>query len=328
MSPLGYTIPGHSLVLRPPKRVDKISAKIEKLQKEIKAQRRALNKANNELKILHLSEKKWGWIGTTFGVLAFATPFIKEIADIVDLNTNDSGCQNSQASAAVGSTAAALAIAYIIVKTINNCIVKKREVLISPLEKQLEELKALEKIFEIMETFANEEEESKEALLIQCTQQLKKHHGNSISDKYKQQWFYLLAQQLPEGNEIKQLVTDGKRIAKEVSSEQPTRSSENDEVLVNVEAELSSSSGTLNPKETGEFDTDSKSDRLTTSSPFLTDEDADNQAPPLSPKASRIQHSLGWEGNKSRLEEITNRLNEKFGYKQFQEGKVVFSSGI
>lgn len=318
MQPLGYTIPGHSLVLRPPKRVDKITAKIEKLQKEIKAQRRALDKANHQLKILHLSEKKWGWIGTTFGVLAFATPFIKEIADIVDLNTNDSGCQNSQASAAVGSTAAALAIAYIIVKTINNCIVKKREVLISPLEKQLEELKALEKIFEIMETFANEEEEAKEALLIQCTQQLKKHHGNGISDKYKQQWFYLLAKQLPEGNEIKHLVTEGERIATEVSSG-------NDEVLVNVEGELSSSSGTLHPKETGEFDTDSNSDRLTTSSPFLTDEDADNQAPPLSPKASRIQHSWGLDGKNSQLEEITNRLNEKFGYKQFQEGKVVFS---
>lgn len=316
MSPLGYAMPSCPLVMRPPKKAEKIAARVERLRKQIAEQSAALEQANNDLKILHLSERKWGWIGTAFGVLAFATPFVKEIADIVDLNTNDSGCQNSQASAAVGSTAAALAIAYIIVKTINNCIVKKRAVMISPIEEQLKELKALEKTFDIMQTFTEEDEDAKETHLMDWTRKMQAHQGIYISEKYKRKWFYQFTQTLPEDNEFRKLILKGDRIARELSSEESSPYSSNDASSGDVEMALSSSG----------VDSDSDSVHSATSSPFLTDDEADNQAAPPSPKSSGYHLSSKLQRKKLKLERITNQLNERFGYNQFSEGKIAFNS--
>lgn len=328
MQPIRYSFTGHNLALKPPKRVDKMSARIEKLQTQIVEQRTSLEKANSELKILHLSERKWGWISTAVGVLAFAAPFAKEVSDLVDLKTNDSNCQNSQASVAVGITAGVLAITYICTKTVNNYIIKKREKLITPLEKQLEELKSLEKLFKMMEAFSDEEEqpEAKDQLLTLCAKEMQCQTGSILTDKKKQQWVYLLTQKLPEASEIKQLMDQAGKMAEGVPSDDEFTQSSPYGSPENSDVELGMQHSSRSQSVSGDYDVSSGSqgDSQASNSPFLSEENADNYGAVPSPKASLSELSISVQERRRKLQNAAKELKEKLGFDQFYNGRCYF----
>jgi hypothetical protein len=340
MPPIRYTFSGHELILKPPKKVDKMSARLEKLQVEISEQRTVLEKANKDLKILHLSEKKWSWISTAVGVLAFAAPFAKEVSDLVDLQSDDSGCQNSKASIAVGITAGVLAITYICTKTINNCITKKRERLISPLEKQLEELKSLERLFNMMELLSDDEDppENKDQLLALCAQQMQGQQVSLLSAKKKQQWVYLLMQKLPKESEIKQLMDQAGEMAEGVTPDEglmqssPYESMEvserrhGKENSSETDVEMGKPRHSTSPSVSGDYSGSSGSFAASqaSSSPFLSEENADNFAAPPSPKVSRSTLTMSMDDRKRKLQGIAKELKNRLGFDQFYNGKCYF----
>lgn len=366
--PINYVFQGGPLVLKPPKKAKRTSGKIEALQKKILDQKIELETLQHELKVFHISEKNWGYISTGLGALAFGSPFLKNIYELVNLYSNqeDSQCETPVPSLIIGTIAIVLGISYLGAKTIVGCIGKKREALISPIEKQLEELNALQKLFEMMEGFSNEED--KEELLSQCTQQMASLNGTLLKDEYKQGWFYLLVEKLPEENDVKRLLSEAKQKLEEIeqakkdSPKEGRRkkrkpaakvSSEVDVELGKVHRKKTSLVAQkiekLEPEKEPASPTKSHKHRAPTKglssssssnsgenssasgsdSNFLNSANADNNAAPSSSaKLSLADYDEIIQEKRERLRKITKELNSKLGLDRHYHGGLYFGEQI
>lgn len=355
MTAINYSCTGAPLVLSPPKRASQTPSRIEKLQRDIAHQRETLEKANRDLTFCHISLKHWSWISTCFGGLAFCSPFTKILYEITALY--DSNCSNSAATIGIGTTAGVLAIGYLGTKTIVGCINKKKNRIITPIDDQLKELYSLERLFKLMSDLSNEKdpEIDKEELLTSCAQEMRSQKGNWLNDESKQQWFYILAQKLPENSEIKALMRKASEIAEKIHKAQTESSSsthkEDDKNPVDIESGLfqdekdDASSESEEDIELGvrinnkrfsraavidvesQAEETSETENLSLSdsdSGFLDEKAADSIAAPRSPRPSTRPIDDKLRAKRLKLRRITLKLNKKLGLKEFYTGKLYY----
>lgn len=353
MTAINYSCTGVPLVLSPPKRVSQTPSRIEKLQKDIAHQRETLEKANRDLTFCHISLKHWSWISTCFGGLAFCSPFTKIVYEITALY--DSNCSNSAATIGIGTTAGVLAIGYLGTKTIVGCINKKKKRIITPIDDQLKELYSLERLFKLMADLSNEKdpEINKEELLTSCAQEMQSQKGNWLNEESKQQWFYILAQKLPESSEIKALIRKASEIAEKIHQTETKSSSSTDKddeknpvdielgLLRDVgegsssEDEVDSQLGVrINNKrfsraaiidvEAQNEETSDTEDLSSSDSDFLDEKAADSIAAPASPRPSTRPIDEKTRAKRIKLKKITQKLNKRLGLKEFYTGKLYY----
>jgi hypothetical protein len=160
-----------------------------------------------------------------------------------------------------------------------------------------------------------------------------------LSEKKKQQWVYLLMQKLPDESELKQLMNKAGEMAEGVTPDEglmqssPYGSIEGSErhsdTHTDIEMGMESSSST--PSVSGDYGVSSGSSGDShassggaSSSPFLSEENADNFAAPPSPKVSLSKLAMSMEDRKRKLQTIAEELKNKLGFDQFYNGKCYF----
>lgn len=192
----------------------------------------------------------------------------------------------------------------------------------------------------MMELLSDDEDppENKDQLLTLCAQQMHGQQVSWLSDKKKQQWVYLLMQKLPEESQIKQLLVKAGEMAEGVSPEDSLMQSSpygsDDEAerhhgkkdASDIDVEMGHSQHSSSPSPSGDYGSSSGSVGASqaSTSPFLSEENADNFAAPPSPKVSRSTLSMSMEARKRQLQGIAKELKNKLGFDQFYNGKCYF----